>query len=248
MEGKPLSGKVAIVTGAGRGIGAGISRVLSDKGALVLLADVDEINLQSTLEDITARGGEADFILTNVADPDDAQQMVSEAVNRFGDLHILVNNAGINRDAIMHKMTDEQWDQVIAVNLSGVFYCSRAAIQYMRTREYGRIINISSAGWQGNIGQANYAAAKAGVIGLTKTIAKENARKRITCNAICPGFIDTKMTRGVPSDVWKMMVGKIPMGYVGEPEDIGKAVAFLASDDAAYITAEVLNVGGGFVL
>jgi 3-oxoacyl-[acyl-carrier protein] reductase/2-hydroxycyclohexanecarboxyl-CoA dehydrogenase len=174
--------------------------------------------------------------------------MVSEAVNRFGDLHILVNNAGINRDAIMHKMTDEQWDQVIAVNLSGVFYCSRAAIQYMRTREYGRIINISSAGWQGNIGQANYAAAKAGVIGLTKTIAKENARKRITCNAICPGFIDTKMTRGVPSDVWKMMVGKIPMGYVGEPEDIGKAVAFLASDDAAYITAEVLNVGGGFVL
>ena len=174
--------------------------------------------------------------------------MVDKVVERFGDLHILVNNAGINRDAMLHKMTEEQWNSVINVNLTGVFHCTQAAVRYMREKEYGRIINISSAGWQGNIGQANYSAAKAGVIGLTKTTAKECAKKGITCNAICPGFIETEMTKGVPEKVWNLMVSKIPMGYVGKPEEIGKAAAFLASDDASYITAEILNVGGGMVL
>ena len=222
--------------------------ILAQKGAMVMLNDVDESNLKSAVEEIKAFGGDADYIITDVSDPAEAQHMVTTTVERFGDLHILVNNAGINRDAMLHKMTDDQWNQVIAINLTGVFYCSRAALQYMRQKEYGRIINISSAGWQGNIGQGNYAAAKAGVIGLTKTIAKENARKGITCNAICPGFIYTQMTRGVPPQVWAAMIEKIPLGHVGKPEDIGKAVAFLASDDAAYITSEVMNVGGGFVL
>ena len=147
-----------------------------------------------------------------------------------------------------HKMTEDAWTAVINVNLTGVYHCIRAVLPYMREREYGRIINISSAGWQGNIGQANYAAAKAGVIGLTKTIAKENAKKGITCNAICPGFIETTMTTSIPEKAWNIMISKIPMGYVGKPEDVGKTIAFLASDEAAYVTAEVWNVGGGMVL
>lgn len=245
---KDLQGKVAVVTGAGRGIGFGIAAVLCRRGAKVLVADMDEETARKAAEQLRADGGEADYAVVNVASREDAQRMVDAAVEKFGGLHILVNNAGINRDAMLHKMTPEQWDSVIAVNLTGVFNCLQAAVRYMREKGYGRIINISSAGWQGNIGQANYSAAKAGVIGLTKTTAKECAKKGITCNAICPGFIETDMTRGVPEKVWDLMVSKIPMGYVGTPEDIGKAVAFLASDDAAYITAEVLNVGGGMVL
>lgn len=243
-----LQGKVAVVTGAGRGIGFGIAGVLCRRGAKVLVADMDEEIAKKAADQLRADGGEADYVVVNVASLEDAQKMVDTALERFGGLHILVNNAGINRDAMLHKMTQEQWDSVIAVNLTGVFNCLQAAVRYMRENGYGRIINISSAGWQGNIGQANYSAAKAGVIGLTKTTAKECAKKGITCNAICPGFIETDMTRGVPEKVWDLMVSKIPMGYVGTPEDIGKAVAFLASDDAAYITAEVINVGGGMVL
>lgn len=243
-----LRGKTAIVTGAGRGIGFGIAKILSQHGASVMVVDMDEAGAEKASEKIRSMGGNADYFGADVSKREDAQKMVDKAVERFGDLHILVNNAGINRDAMLHKMTEEQWNSVINVNLTGVFHCTQAAVRYMREKEYGRIINISSAGWQGNIGQANYSAAKAGVIGLTKTTAKECAKKGITCNAICPGFIETEMTKGVPEKVWNLMVSKIPMGYVGKPEEIGKAAAFLASDDASYITAEILNVGGGMVL
>lgn len=243
-----LDGKAAIVTGSARGIGFGIARVLCAEGARVLIADMNEDAAAQAAEKLRAEGAKASHLAMNVSSRSDAQRLVETAVERFGALHILVNNAGINRDAMLHKMTMEQWDSVIGVNLTGVFNCTQAAFCYMREQGYGRIINISSAGWQGNIGQANYAAAKAGVIGLTKTTAKEGAKKGVTCNAICPGFIETDMTRGVPEKVWDIMVSKIPMGYVGRPEDIGRAAAFLASDDAAYITAEVLNVGGGMVL
>lgn len=243
-----LTGKIAAVTGAGRGIGLGIARILCQKGAKVMIVDLNEGLAENAARTLRQEGGDADYLVANVMDREDARKIVDGTVERFGDLHILVNNAGINRDAMLHKMTQEQWDTVIGVNLTGVFNCTQAAVTYMRQKEYGRIINISSAGWQGNIGQANYAAAKAGVIGLTKTAAKECAKKGVTCNVICPGFIETDMTRGVPEKVWDLMVSKIPMGYVGKPEDVGKAVAFLASDDAAYITAEVLNVGGGMVL
>ena len=179
---------------------------------------------------------------------EDAEKLFQGALDAFGQVDILVNNAGINKDMMAHKMTEDAWNAVIGVNLTGVYHCIRAVLPYMRERRYGRIINISSAGWQGNIGQANYAAAKAGVIGLTKTIAKENAKHGVTCNAICPGFIETTMTTSIPEKAWDIMVSKIPMGYVGKPEDVGKTIAFLASDEASYITAEVWNVGGGMVL
>lgn len=243
-----LDGKVAIVTGSARGIGFGIAKVLSSKGASIVITDVMEDAAKEAVKEIEQSGGKAIYVVSDVSKLEDAEKIVSSTLDAFGQIDILVNNAGINRDMMAHKMTEEAWDAVIAVNLTGVYHCIRAVLNYMRERGYGRIINISSAGWQGNIGQANYAAAKAGVIGITKTIAKENARKGITCNAICPGFIETTMTTSIPEKAWDIMVSKIPMGYVGKPEDIGKTVAFLASDEAAYITAEVINVGGGMVL
>lgn len=245
---KLLEGKVAVVTGSGRGIGFGIAKVLSEKGAKIVITDVMEETAKQAAEEIKKAGGEAIYIVSDVSKLEDAEKIFKQTIDEYGQLDILVNNAGINRDMMAHKMTEEAWDAVIAVNLTGEYHCIRAVLPYMRERGYGRIINISSAGWQGNIGQANYAAAKAGVIGLTKTIAKENAKKGITCNAICPGFIETKMTTSIPEKAWDIMVSKIPMGYVGKPEDVGKAIAFLASDEASYITAEVLNVGGGMVL
>lgn len=245
---RPLEDKVAIVTGSARGIGFGIAKVLAEKGASVVISDVREDAAKEAADEIIAAGGKAVAVACDVSKLEDAEKLFQSTLDAFGKLDILVNNAGINKDMMAHKMTEDAWNAVIGVNLTGVYHCIRAALPYMRERKYGRIINISSAGWQGNIGQANYSAAKAGVIGLTKTIAKENAKVGITCNAICPGFIETTMTKSIPEKAWNIMVSKIPMGYVGKPEDVGKAIAFLASDEAAYITAEVLNVGGGMVL
>lgn len=245
---RPLEDKVAIVTGSARGIGFGIAKVLADKGASVVISDVREEAAKEAADEIIAAGGKATAVACDVSKLEEAEKLFQSTLDAFGKLDILVNNAGINKDMMAHKMTEEAWNAVIGVNLTGVYHCIRAVLPYMRERKYGRIINISSAGWQGNIGQANYSAAKAGVIGLTKTIAKENAKVGITCNAICPGFIETTMTKSIPVKAWNIMVSKIPMGYVGKPEDVGKAIAFLASDEAAYITAEVLNVGGGMVL
>lgn len=243
-----LENKIAIVTGAGQGIGKGIALCLAEEGAHVVVADVNVKTATNTAMEIKKLGRNALPISTDVSIQDDVQTLINTTVKEFGQLDILVNNAGINRDAMLHKMTMEQWNQVIAVNLTGTFMCMQAAAKLMRERNYGRIINIASASWLGNIGQANYAASKAGVVGLTKTAARELAKKNITVNAICPGFIETDMTRGVPEKVWDIMVSKIPMGKVGVPRDVGNVVAFLASDDASYITAEVINVGGGMVL
>ena len=164
----------------------------------------------------------------------------------------MVNNAGINRDGMLHKMSKENWDLVIDINLNGTFYGTQEAIKYMRGKNYGRIINISSGSWLGNIGQANYAASKAGVVGLTKTAARENAKKGITCNAICPGFIETDMTLKLKEvnggAAWDSMIARVPMGYAGKPSDVGNVVAFLASDEAAYVTSEIINVGGGMIV
>ena len=178
----------------------------------------------------------------------DCDALVGTVQARFNRVDILVNNAGINRDAMLHKMTDDQWAQVLAVDLSGVFYVTRAASRLMRTAGSGRIVNIASASWMGNVGQANYAAAKAGVVGLTRTAAKELARSQVTANAICPGFIDTQMTRGIPDAIREQQVAKIPLGRMGQPADVAAVVAFLASDEAGYVTGEVINVGGGYVL
>ncbi|TAN33866.1 3-oxoacyl-ACP reductase FabG [bacterium] len=240
-----LEGKTAIVTGAGRGIGAGIAAKLAAEGAVVICADV---NLEDARKVADGCGGGAWAALLQVTSSSSCDALVAEVVQKQGRLDILVNNAGINRDAMLHKMSDEQWLQVLDVDLSGVFYMTRAAGRVMREARQGRIINISSASWLGNIGQANYAAAKAGVVGLSKTAARELARTQVTVNAICPGFIDTTMTRGIPEAVREQQLAKIPLGRAGQPSDVANLVAFLASDEAAYVTGEVINVGGGYII
>jgi NAD(P)-dependent dehydrogenase (short-subunit alcohol dehydrogenase family) len=243
-----LKDKVAIVTGAGRGIGRGIALKLAEEGAKVVVADVVEENAQKVVEQIKQAGGKAIASKTDISQKPEVEAMFAKAASEFGPVDILVNNAGINRDGMLHKMTDEQWHQVINVNLTGTFYCLRLAAQLMRERGYGRIINVASMSWLGNFGQTNYSAAKAGVVGMTGTAARELAKKGVTVNAINPGFVDTEMTRGVPEKIWNAMIDKIWMGKVGDPSDVGKVVAFLASDDAAYVTGQVIDVSGGMVL
>ena len=245
-----LEGKVAIVTGAGRGLGRGIARKLAQQRAKVVIADVTPAD--DAVKELLDAGHEACDFSVDVSDQEQMAALVAFAIKKYGTLDIMVNNAGINRDGMLHKMPRENWDKVIAIDLTGTFFGTQEAIKYMRTKNYGRVINISSGSWLGNIGQANYAAAKAGVVGLTKTAARENARKGITCNAICPGFIETDMTLKLKEvndgAAWDSMVQRIPMGYAGKPSDVGNLVAFLASDEAAYITSEVINVGGGMIV
>lgn len=240
-----LQDKVAIVTGAGRGIGEGIARKLAQDGATVVCADVNDADAGRVAKSL---GQGAIGMRLDVSKSSDCDAVVKGVNEKLGRLDVLVNNAGINRDAMLHKMTDEQWQQVIAVDLSGVFFMTRAASRIMRAANSGRIVNISSASWLGNIGQANYAAAKAGVVGLSRTAAKELARSQVTVNAICPGFIDTEMTRAIPDAIRAQQLAKIPLGRAGQPADVAALVAFLASDEAGYVTGEVINVGGGYVL
>ena len=245
-----LEGRTAIVTGASRGLGKGIAVKLAEEGARVVIADM--AGAEAAAEDIMAHGGTAAAFQADISKREEVKAMVAFAIETFGGLDIMVNNAGLNRDGMLHKMPVENWDLVIAVNLTGTFYCTQEAIKYMREKNYGRVINISSGSWLGNIGQANYAASKAGVVGLTKTAARENAKKGITCNAICPGFIETDMTSKLKEvnggAAWDSMIARVPMGYAGKPSDVGNLVAFLASDEAAYITSEVINVGGGMIV
>jgi len=245
-----LKDKVAIVTGSGRGLGKGIAMKLAEEGAKIIIADMAAAD--DTVAEIEALGGTASAFAVNVSKQEEVQALVKYAIDTYGTLDIMVNNAGINRDGMLHKMPVENWQLVIDVDLTGVFYGTQEALKYMRTKGSGRVINISSGSWLGNIGQANYAAAKAGVVGLTKTAARESARKGITCNVICPGFIETDMTLKLKTvndgAAWDSMMQRIPMGYAGKPSDVGNMVAFLASDEAAYITSEVINVGGGMIV
>lgn len=238
-----MTAVAAIVTGAGRGIGAAIARRLAADGLTVVCADLDEEAAMSTAKECA--GGSLGTAV-DVSQMAQCERLVEETLDRFGSLDVLVNNAGINRDAMLHKMTDEQWHKVIAVDLTGVFFLTRAGARVMREQCRGRLINISSASREGNIGQANYAAAKAGVVGLTLTAAKELARYQVTANAICPGFIDTPMTRAIPERIYQRQLDKIPIGRAGRPEDVANVVSFLASEAASYITGEVINVGGGY--
>jgi NAD(P)-dependent dehydrogenase (short-subunit alcohol dehydrogenase family) len=245
---KRLSGKNVIVTGAGRGLGRGIALKLAEEGAKVVVADVTIEAGSETVEQIKNNGGEAIAVAVNIADSESVKAMFEKVINELGEYNAIVNNAGINRDAMLHKMTNVQWDQVISVDLTGTFYCVQEATKYLREKGAGAIVNISSGSWLGNIGQANYAAAKAGVVGLTKTAARELARKGVTCNAICPGFIETDMTKSMSEAGWNTMMAKIPMGYAGKPKDVANLVAFLVSEEATYITGEVINVGGGMIV
>lgn len=251
-----LSTKVALVTGSARGLGKGIANKLASLDALVYVADVNEEGIADTVREFEGFGFRAKGLVFDVSDETSAAESIQKICSEAGRLDILVNNAGINRDAMLHKMSHKQWDDVIRVNLTGVYNMTQPASQVMREQKQGRIVNISSISWQGNVGQANYAAAKAGVIGLTKTAARELARYSVTVNAICPGFIESDMTRalkdvklnGPHPTAWDLMESKIPMGHAGKPEDVANMVAFLSSDEAAYVTAEVINVGGGMVL
>lgn len=242
-----LTNNIAIVTGAARGIGFGIAQILVREGAKVVIADRDPHG-EVAAAALRDAGGEALFIPCNISNKTEVEALFNDTEHAFGAVDILVNNAGINRDAMLHKLSEADWDTVIDVNLKGTFFCMQQAALRMRERGAGRIINIASASWLGNIGQTNYSASKAGVVGMTKTACRELAKKGVTVNAICPGFIDTDMTRGVPENVWQIMINKIPAGYAGEAADIGECVAFLASAGARYINGEVINVGGGMVL
>ncbi|MCY0800179.1 3-oxoacyl-ACP reductase FabG [Providencia rettgeri] len=243
-----VKNKVAIVTGSARGIGFAIAQVLAEEGAKVVISDLSMSSGEESAKQLQEKGYEAVFIPCDISKRDQVNELFSKTKEHFGTIDVLVNNAGINRDGMLHKLTDDDWDKVIDINLKGTFNCMQEAAKLMREQGSGRIVNISSASWLGNVGQANYAASKAGVIGLTKTACRELARKGVTVNAICPGFIDTDMTRGVPEKVWDIMISKIPAGFAGDPHDVGQCVAFLASDKARYINGEVINVGGGMVL
>ena len=247
-----LTGKTAIITGAARGIGKAIALKFAAEGANIAFTDlvIDENGL-NTEKEIAAFGVKAKGYASNAASFEDTEKVVNLIKEEFGSIDILVNNAGITRDAMTRKMTDEQWDLVIDINLKGVFNLTRHIGPYMEDIGGGSIINISSVvGEYGNIGQANYAASKAGVIGLTKTWAKEFARKGVPVrvNAIAPGYIMTDMMKTVPEDLLKKFAGLTMLGRLGQPEEIAKAALFLASDDASYVTGHVLSVNGGMRL
>jgi 3-oxoacyl-[acyl-carrier protein] reductase len=241
-----LAGQVAIVTGAARGLGRAIAQTLAGAGAKLACVDVNEETLNQTIGTIRAAGGVAEPLACDVTDSDRVNQVVAEVVDKMGGLHLLVNNAGITRDTVIIRMKDDQWDAVINVNLRGTFLFSRAAARPMMKGRRGRIINISSvSGLMGNPGQANYAASKAGVIGLTRTLARELAGRNITVNAVAPGFIATEMTAALGEEIIGQLRKQIPLGRLGEPQEVADAVLFLASEAAAYITGHVLRVDGG---
>lgn len=245
-----LEGQAALVTGASRGIGREIALELARQGANVAVNySGSEAKALEVVAEIEALGREAFAIQCDVSDAESVTEMVKTSISRFGKLDILVNNAGITRDNLLMRMKDDEWDSVININLKGVFLCTKAVTRQMMKQRSGRIINIASiVGVSGNPGQANYVAAKAGVIGLTKTAAKEFASRGITVNAVAPGFITTDMTDKLTEDVKNAMLSQIPLARFGEPKDIANVVTFLASEDSRYMTGQTLHVDGGMVM
>jgi len=244
-----LKEKVAIVTGGAQGIGRAIGLLLAKNGADIVIADINVQQAQVTAQEIESLGQRSLAIQADVSKFTEAENLGISTIDTFGRIDILVNNAGITRDSFFLRMKEEDWDSVIAVNLKSVFNCSKAVIRYLSKQRRGKIINIASVvGQMGNIGQANYAASKAGIIGLTKTMAREFGSRGINVNAVAPGFIDTEMTRSLPEKAKEEFLKNIPMGRMGTSEEVTEAVLFLATDASNYITGQVINVNGGLYM
>lgn len=241
--------KVALVSGAGRGIGREIALELAKAGCTVICVSRNESSCGSVAEEIRACGGKAESFAFDVSDSGQVKEKCAEVLKKYGAVDILVNNAGITRDNLLMRMSDEEWNAVISTNLSSCFYLSRNLVRAMMGKRWGRIINISSvSGIAGNAGQANYSAAKAGIIGFTKTLARELAARNITANAVAPGFIETDMTAKLPENIMEAAKAAIPLKRFGKPDDIARVCAFLASEEASYITGQVISVNGGLVI
>jgi len=244
-----MKGKIALVTGGAQGIGKAICETLAAFGGTVIVSDLNLSGAEKTASELSDKGYTASAAEVNVADADSVKRMAADIRSQYGKLDILVNNAGITRDTLLMRMKDADWDAVLSVNLKGVFQCMKAVLPMMSKQRYGRIINISSiVGVIGNAGQANYAASKAAVIGLTKTVAREYAARGITVNVVAPGFIETAMTADLPEAIQADLKKQIPQGKLGQPSDIADAVCFFASDQAAYVTGQVLHVNGGMYM
>ncbi len=244
-----LENKVAIITGAGSGIGREAALLFAKEGAKVVVADINEKGGQKTVAEIKETGGEGFFVKLDVTKKEESKKMVKDTLEKYGGIDVLINNAGITQDALVLKMTEEQWDRVIGINLKGVFNCIQAVVEVMINRGNGVIINTSSiVGLNGNVGQVNYAAAKAGLIGMTKTLAKELGKKGIRVNAVAPGFIKTPMTSAVPEKILEMMTEKTPLRRLGDAKDVAYAYLYIASDEAAFVNGAVLCVDGGLVI
>jgi 3-oxoacyl-[acyl-carrier protein] reductase len=238
-----FSGKTVIVTGSARGIGRAIAEKFAECGANVVISDLDQTAVEKTAAEI---GPRALGVSANVVKEEDIDRLFTSAVDRFGRVDVVVNNAGVTRDALLVRMDEKDWDMVLDTNLKGAFLVTKVAARLMMKQKYGRIVNISSvAGLAGNAGQANYSASKAGLIGLTKTVAKELASRNVTVNAVAPGFIDTEMTRALPETARTALVSGVPLKRAGAPADVAAVVLFLASDEAAYVTGQVVAVDGG---
>ena len=244
-----LQDQVAVITGSGGGLGEAIAKKLASLGADIVINDVNAEGAERVAADIRAMGRRAIATIGSVTKADDVEQMVEAAMAEFGKIDILVNNAGITKDGLILRMKEEQWDLVLEINLKGAFLCTKAVARPMLKAEYGRIVNIASvAGVGGNAGQANYSASKGGLISLTKTTAQEFASRNVTCNAVAPGFIETKMTEVLPQDVRDGWLKRVPLGRPGTPEDVANVVAFLASSEAGYVTGQCLNIDGGLIM
>ncbi len=242
-----LTGKRAIVTGAGQGIGKATALKLAQRGADVIVDDINPETAPQTAREIQALGKKAVAVIADVSQRDAVEKLIQTAVQELGGVDILVNNAGIARSNVLQRLKDEQWDEVLNVNLKGIFYGTQAAVPHMIKQRSGKIISISSIyGRIGAVGDANYAASKAAIVGFTRSVAKEVARYNINVNAIMPGLVDTSLLRGIPEKYLKSMIDEIPLKRVGHPEDIAHVVAFLASDDSSYMTGTILEVTGGW--